>query len=47
MLNFSEFDTAIYFIQYVCQSLFRRKAGAKIGKNMNKKGKGWKNTTLG
>lgn len=24
-----------------------RKAGAKIGKNLNKKGKGWKNTKRG
>ncbi len=47
MLNFSELDTAIYFIQYVSLALFRAKGSCKDRENLNKKGKGWKNTTLG
>ena len=39
MLNFSELDTAIYFIQYVCLALFGAKDRGKDRENMNKEGK--------
>lgn len=40
MLNFSELDTAIYFIQYVCLALFGALGRGKDRENMNNKEKG-------
>lgn len=47
MSNLVELDTAIYFIQYVCLTIFRAKGRGKDRENMNKEGKGWKNTKRG